>query len=256
MSLLFNMVSRLVITFLPRSKHLLISWLQYYSQLFWSPRKEYVTAYAFSLSICHEVRGLDTMILVFECWVLSQFFYSPLLPSLIGSLVPLQFWPLKWHIWVFWYFSFAILIPACDSSSLAFHMTYSAYKVDKQSDNIQPCCTLFPILHQSIVPCQVLTSGSWHRYRFLRRQVRWSAIPIFLRIFQFVGIKIILLFSIVNKAEVDVFLKLSCFSMIQRMLTIWSVSTAFLKSTLNIWKFMVHLKPVEAWLGEFWAFLC
>ena len=68
MSLLFNTVSRLVITFLPRNKHLLIS-LQYYSHLFWSPRKEYVTAHIFSPSICYEVRGLDTMILVF--WMLS-----------------------------------------------------------------------------------------------------------------------------------------------------------------------------------------
>ena len=64
MSLLFNKLSRLVIAFLPRSKSLLIAWLQW----FWSPRKQSVTVSHFS-PICHEVMGPDTMILVF--WVLS-----------------------------------------------------------------------------------------------------------------------------------------------------------------------------------------
>ena len=44
----------------------------------------------FSPSICHEVMEPDAMILVFECWVLSQFFHSPLSPSSRGSLVPLH----------------------------------------------------------------------------------------------------------------------------------------------------------------------
>ena len=48
-------------------------------------------------------------------------------------------------------------IPSCASSSLAFHMMYSAFKLTKQSDNIQPCHTPFPILNQSVVPCPVLT---------------------------------------------------------------------------------------------------
>ena len=47
------------------------------------------------------------------------------------------------------------LIPACDSSSLAFHMLYSAYKLNKQGDNIQPLRTPFPIWNQSFVPCPV-----------------------------------------------------------------------------------------------------
>ena len=46
-----------------------------------------------------------------------------------------------------------ILIPAYDSSSLAFHMIYSACKLIKQGDNIQPCCTPFPVLNQSVVSC-------------------------------------------------------------------------------------------------------
>ena len=72
----------------------------------------------------------------------------------------------------------AILIPAFDSSSSAFHMMYYTYKLNKQSDNIQPCHTSFPIWNQSVVPCLVLTVVSWSAYRFLRRQVRWSGIPI------------------------------------------------------------------------------
>src|SRR5574340_1279764 len=54
-------------------------------------------------------------------------------------------------------FLLAILIPACASSSLAFCMMYSAYKLSKQGDNIQPRCTPFPIWSQSVVPCPVLT---------------------------------------------------------------------------------------------------
>ena len=77
----------------------------------------------------------------------------------------------------------AILIPACSSSSPTFLMMYSAYKLNKQGDNIQPWHTPFPIWNQSVVPCLVLTVASWPAYRFLRRQVRWSDIPISLRIF-------------------------------------------------------------------------
>ena len=65
MSLLFNMLSRLVITFLPRSKCLLISWLQSPSAVILEPKKKSVTVSTVSLSICHEVMGLDTMIFVF-----------------------------------------------------------------------------------------------------------------------------------------------------------------------------------------------
>ena len=52
-------------------------------------------------------------------------------------------------------FLLAILIPACCSSSAAFRMMYSAYKLNKQGDNIQPRCTPFPIWNQSVVPCLV-----------------------------------------------------------------------------------------------------
>ena len=71
----------------------------------------------------------------------------------------------------------AILIPACDSSSLAFCIMYSAQKLNKLSDNIKPCCTPFPIANQSVVSCLVLTVASWPAYTFLRRELRWSGIP-------------------------------------------------------------------------------
>ena len=66
MSLLFNMLSRLVITFLLRSKHLLISWLQTASAVILEPPKlKSVTVFTVFPSISHEVMGLDAMILVF-----------------------------------------------------------------------------------------------------------------------------------------------------------------------------------------------
>ena len=66
MSLLFNMLSRLVITFLPRNKHLLISWLQSLSAVILEPPKiKTATVSTLYPSICHEVMGLDDMILVF-----------------------------------------------------------------------------------------------------------------------------------------------------------------------------------------------
>ena len=66
MSLLFNMLSRLVITFLPRRKHLLISWLQSPSAVILEPKKiKSVTVSIVSPSICHEVMEPDVTILVF-----------------------------------------------------------------------------------------------------------------------------------------------------------------------------------------------
>ena len=127
-------------------------------------------------------------------------------------------------------FLLAILIPACASSSPAFLVMCSEYKLKKQGDNIQPWCTPFPIWNQSVAPCPVLTVASWPPYRFLKRQVRWSSIPISFRIFQFIVIHTVKGFGIVNTAEIDVFLKLSCFFDDQQMLAIWSlVPLTFLK---------------------------
>ena len=93
----------------------------------------------------------------------------------------------------------------------------------KQDDNIQPWCTPSPILNQSIVPCPVLTIASWPANRFLRRKVRWSDIPISLRMFPFVVICRVEGFSLVNEAEVDVFLEFSYFFYDWMMLAIWSL---------------------------------
>ena len=66
MSLLFNILSRFVIAFLPRSKHLLISWLQSPSTVILEPKKtKSVTVSIVSPSMCQEVMGLDAMIFVF-----------------------------------------------------------------------------------------------------------------------------------------------------------------------------------------------
>ena len=121
MSLLFNMLSRFVIAFLPGSKHLLISWLQSPSAMILEPKKiNFLTLSIVSPSICHKVMGPDAMILVF--WMLNlkpafslssftfikRFFSSSLLSAIreVSSayLRLLIFLP-------------AILIPACASSS-------------------------------------------------------------------------------------------------------------------------------------------
>ena len=115
---------------------------------------------------------------------------------------------------------------------------YSAYKLSKQGDNMQPWHTPFPIWNQSIVPCPVLTVASWPTYRFRWRQVRWSGIPISLRIFQFVVIHTIKGFDILSKAQVGVFLEFSYFFYDPMDVSnLISGSSAFSKSSLYIWKF-------------------
>ena len=89
-SLFFNILSRLVITFLPRSKHLLISWLQSPSAVILEPRKiKSATVSTVSPSICHEVMGPHAMTFVF--WMLS--FKPNFSLSSRGSLVLLHFLP-------------------------------------------------------------------------------------------------------------------------------------------------------------------
>ena len=108
----------------------------------------------------------------------------------------------------------------------------------------QPWHTLFPILNQSIVPCPVLTVASWPIYRILRRQVRWSGIPISVRLFHSS------LWSTVKRLQCSQWSR--CFSRIPCFLydatdvsNLISGSSAFSKSSLYIWKFSVHvlLKP-------------
>ena len=130
MSLLFNILSRLVITFLPRSKCLLISWLQSPSALILDPTKiKSVTVSIVSPSICHEVMGPDAMI--FSFWILSfkptfslssvTFIRRLLSSSSLAAIRVVSSAFLRLLI-----FLPAILIPAWVSSSPAFLMMYSA----------------------------------------------------------------------------------------------------------------------------------
>ena len=122
-------------------------------------------------SICHEVMGLDAMILVF--WMLSfkptfslwsfTFIKKPFSYSLLSAIRVASSAYLRLLI-----FLPATLIPACASSSLAFLVMYSAYKLNRQGDNIQPGRTPFPIWNQSVVPCPVLTVASWPHTGFSR----------------------------------------------------------------------------------------
>ena len=130
MSLLFNMLARLVIVFLPRSNCLLISRLQSPSAVILEPKKiKFLTASIVSQSICHEVMGPAAMILVF--WMLSfkpafslssfTFIKKLFSSSSLSAIRVVSSAYLKLLI-----FLLAILIPACASSSLAFCMMYSA----------------------------------------------------------------------------------------------------------------------------------
>ena len=137
MSLPFNMLSRLVITFLPRSKCLLISWLQSPSAVILEPKEmKSATVSTISPSICHEMMGPDAMILVF--WTLNFkptfSLYFTFIKRLFSSSSAIRMVPSAYRRLLI--FLPTILIPACASSSPVFLMMYSAYKLNKQGDNI------------------------------------------------------------------------------------------------------------------------
>ena len=144
-------------------------------------------------------------------------------------------------------FLLAFLIPACNSSSPAFCMMYSAYKLNEQGDDIQPCHTSFPFWNESVV----LLSGS--NYSFLTHiqisqetgKVVWYAY-LFKNFPLFVVIHTGKVVSIVNEAEVNVFLKFSFFLYDPTNAgNLISGSSVFSKPSLHIWKFLVQilLKP-------------
>ena len=116
---------------------------------------------------------------------------------------------------------------------------YSAYKLNKQGESIQPWCTPFPIWNQSVVPCPVLTVASWACIHISQEagQVVWYS-HLFQNFPQFIVIHTVKDIGIVNKAEIDVFLELSCFfddpADVGNMI---SGSSAFSKTSLNIYKF-------------------
>ena len=133
-SLLFNMLSSLVITFLRRRKCLLISWLQSPPAAILEPRKiKSATVATVSPSICHEVMGPDVMILVFwmpsfkPAYSLSSFTFSKRLFS-SSSLSAIRVLSSAYlHLLIF---LLAILILACYSSSWAFLTKWSILKSD------------------------------------------------------------------------------------------------------------------------------
>ena len=144
------MLSRLVIAFLPRSKCLLISWLQSSSAVILEPTKKVShCSHWFPIYLlwsdgtgCH---GLVFWMLSFKpTFSLSSFtFIKRLFSSLLSAIRVVSSACLMLLISLP-----AILIPACASSSPAFRMMYSAQKLNKQGDNIQPWRTPFPIWTQ------------------------------------------------------------------------------------------------------------
>ena len=100
----------------------------------------------------------------------------------------------------------AILIPACDSSSLTFHMMYSTYKLNKQGDGIHLWGTPFPIWNQSAVPCSISNCcflTCMHISQEVGKVVWYS--QLFKNFPQFLVIHSVRGYGVVSKAEVDVF---------------------------------------------------
>ena len=124
-------------------------------------------------------------------------------------------------------------------------MMYSACKLNYQSDNIHPWRTPFPVWNQSVVPCPVLNVASCIQISQEADQVVWYS-HLFQNFPQFIVIHTVKGFGLVNKAEIDIFLELSSFfddpTDVGNLI---SCSFAFSKTSLNIWKFTVHvlLKP-------------
>ena len=139
-----------------------------------------------------------------------------------------------------------ILIPAYDSSSLAFHMMYSVYKLNKQGEQYTVLTYSFPNLEP--VSCSMADSDCcfltciqisqeagqvvWYSHRF-------KNFPVYR---QFIVIHTVKGFSVVNEAEVDIFLEFSCFFYdLMDAGNLISASSSFSKSSLNIWKFSAHI---------------
>ena len=202
-----------------------------------------VTVSTLSPSVCHEVMGLDAMILVF--WMLS---FKPAFSLSSFTLIKRLFSSL---LSAFGVVSSAYLTPGmspfigsspCNlDSSLChparyfswctLHVSYisrvTIYSLDVLLSQFWPS--------PFIVACLFLTVASWPAYRFLRRQVRWSGISISLRILQFVVIHTVKGFHVVSEAKVDVLLELPCFFYdLVDVGNLISGSSAFSKSSLYI----------------------
>ena len=176
----FKYSPRFVIVIFPRSKHLLISYLQsQFAVILEHEKMKSVTVCIVSLSICKDKIGPDAMIFIFKilsfkpAFSLSSFtFIKRIFCSSLFAIRVVSSEYLRLLILLP-----GILISDCASSSLAFCMNFEQ-KLSKQGDSRQPCCNLFPILNQSYAPCLVLTVDSLSVYSVHRRQIRWSDIPI------------------------------------------------------------------------------
>ena len=147
MSLLFNMLSRLVITFLPRSECFLISWLQSPSVVILELKKNKVCHCFHCFPIyfpwsdgtrCHDLSFLNVEFSAKFFTLLFYFHQEALSSSSISAIRVVSSAYLKLLV-----FLPAILIPACASSSPVFLLMHSAYLLNKQGYNIRPWLTPF-----------------------------------------------------------------------------------------------------------------
>ena len=182
MSLLFKILCRFVIAFLPRRKHLLISWLQSLFSDFGV--QENKVCHCFFFALIYLPRNDETRCHDLNFWMLSfklafslssitlikTLFSSSLLSAIsvhiicVSEVADISLGNLDFSLWV--------IQPSISHDVLS-------CKLNNEGDNIQPWHIPFPILNQSVVPCKVLTVASWCAWRFLRRQVKWSHIPTF-----------------------------------------------------------------------------
>ena len=173
--------TKIVLAFLPRSKGLLISWLQSLSAEILEHKKiKSVTVSNFPPTYLPWSDGTDVMISVFgmlsfkPTFSLSSFTFIKRLfssSSLYAIRVVSSAYPrLMIFLWQSWFQ--LVHHPVQHFAWCALH------NLNKQGDNIQLWHTPFPILNQYIVTCPALTVASWLAYRFLRRWIWWSGIPI------------------------------------------------------------------------------
>ena len=152
---LFNALSSFVIAFFPRTKHLLFSWLQLLAAVIFQAKKKSVTVSTVSPSFWHEVMELDAMILDFLVLDFKPAFSLSFLTLMKMLFISSSLYAIRVVSSAYVRLlvsSPVILIPYCNSSSWAFCMMYSTYKLNKQSENIQLCCT----------PVSILTSQFFH----------------------------------------------------------------------------------------------
>ena len=191
----------------------------------------------------------------FECWVSSQFFSLSsftLIKRFFRSSLFLAIRVIS-YVYLRLIFLPALLIPAGDLWSTAFHMMYSTCKLNEQGDNKQPWRTPFPALNHVHFSMSGSNSCFLNCIQVSQETGKVFWYSHFLKIFSwFLVIHTDKDFSIVDEAEVDVFLELSCFVYDPMDAgNLISVPLPFLNPTWT----SESSCTFEAWLGEFWALL-